>query len=122
MEIYGYIPVMVTAGCLKKTENRCDLETGFDYRIKDRTNSYMTVLSVCRYCYNVIYNSVPLYLGGSLQSLFDMNINHLAIRFTMESEREADDILDRVENELAGCNTDYTAADFTRGHFRRGVL
>lgn len=122
MEIYGYIPVMTTAGCIKKTMNLCDKKTDFKYRLKDRMNNYMWISANCRYCYNSIYNSVPLYLGNDLKSLLNMNINYFSMRFTMENEEETKDILDRIEEALKGKESGSTKKDFTRGHFRRGVM
>lgn len=122
MEIYGYIPVMTTAGCIKKTMNICDKKADFKYRLKDRMNNYMWIATNCRYCYNSIYNSVPLYLGNDLKDFLHMNINHFSIRFTMENEKETKDILDRVEDALKGKESSNTKTDFTRGHFRRGVM
>ncbi len=122
MEIYGYIPVMFTAGCIKKTMNICDKRTEYKYCLKDRMNNYMHVATNCRYCYNSIYNSVPLYLGNDLQDLLNMNINHLSIRFTMEKEKETKDILDRLEAALKGEEAVSAKTDYTRGHFKRGVM
>ncbi len=122
MEIYGDIPVMTTAGCIKKTTNKCDGKNDSEYRIKDRMNNYMQVMVNCRYCYNSIYNSVPLYLGDDLSALYNMKINHFSIRFTMENEIETKDILDRIENSLKGKANNTLKTDFTRGHFKRGVM
>ena len=122
MEIYGYIPVMFTAGCIKKTMNICDKRTEYKYCLKDRMNNYMHVATNCRYCYNSIYNSVPLYLGNDLQDLLNMNINHLSIRFTMEKEKETKDILDMLEATLKGEEAGSAKTDYTRGHFKRGVI
>lgn len=122
MEIYGYIPVMTTAGCIKKTINKCDGKNCSEYRIKDRMNNYMHVMVNCRYCYNSIYNSVPLYLGDDLSALYNIKINHFSIRFTMENEIETKDILDRIENSLKGKANNTLKTDFTRGHFKRGVM
>lgn len=121
MEIYGYIPVMITAGCIKKTMNKCDKRTEYKYCLKDRMNNYMHVATNCRYCYNSIYNSVPLYLGNDLSDLLNMGINYFSIRLTMEKEKETKDILDRIEAALKGEEAGNTKTNFTRGHFKRGV-
>lgn len=122
MEIYGYIPVMITAGCIKKTMNMCDKRTEYKYCLKDRMNNYMHVATNCRYCYNSIYNSVPLYLGNDLSDLLNMGINYFSIRFTKEKEKETKDILDRIEAALKGEEAGNTKTDYTRGHFKRGVM
>ena len=122
MEIYGYIPVMVTAGCIKKTTDRCDGNTSDNYYLKDRLNNNMSVITNCRYCYNVILNSVPLYLGNDIKAIRDMGITTYSVRFTTEDNVNTNEVLDRIEKMLKGEKYDSIKNDYTRGHFRRGVM
>ncbi len=121
IEIYGYIPVMITAGCVKKTTGCCDKITGSTYFLKDRLNNNMRVISNCRYCYNIILNSVPLYLGNNIKELKALKPHIYSVRFTVESKEETDCVLDSLEKALKGDNESLNT-DYTRGHFRRGVI
>ena len=49
---YGYQPVMVSAGCIKKTSASCDGKGGV-LTISDRYQKEFTVRCYCRDCYNV---------------------------------------------------------------------
>lgn len=107
--VYGYIPVMVSAGCIKKTYNRCDNKMEKTI-LKDRLGNNFFLINHCAYCYNVIYNSKPL-------MLYDMSEDELKTKslvyrynFVTESADEIKKILDGV-----------IVKDFTRGHFKRGV-
>lgn len=102
---YGYQPLMVTAGCLKKTYGTCDGISGHLF-IRDRKNMVFPVVTVCDYCCNVIYNSVPLYLAD----LADRAPVYVRYHFTVESEEETAQILSGEKPQ-----------QITRGHYRRGV-
>lgn len=122
IDIYGYIPVMTSAGCLLKSTGRCDKSNSGEYLLKDRKNSRMPVVMNCRYCYNTIFNSVPLFLQGDISELGDIGIHSYIIRFTVEDTKNTENILNRIEDELNGVIHDEIKTDFTRGHFRRGVM
>lgn len=106
MVIYGFQPLMVSAGCLKKTYGVCD---GIPARlsISDRKDMIFPVETVCDFCYNIIYNSVPLYLAD----LAEQEPVHVRYQFTMESEEETGRILSGEKPQ-----------QITRGHYRRGVM
>ena len=121
MEIYGYIPVMTSAGCVKKTFNLCDKQSDDKYYLKDRMGNKLYVVNNCKYCYNTILNPVPLYLGQDIETIKKINIKNLSIRFTIENQSEVENVLKHIEDDLRETSRENTKIDFTRGHFRRGV-
>ena len=105
---YGYIPVMISAGCIKKTYGRCDSLEDVTI-LKDRLGNFFKCKNHCTFCYNVIYNSKPLKLTDIAGQLNDRYVCEKYI-FTTESGLEVKQILEgNMEME------------FTRGHFKRGV-
>lgn len=119
--IYGRIPLMITANCIQKTSGQCRHQNGDSRILVDRFQKAFPAVPHCRYCYNVIYNSVPL----SLHKQTGKRRNPVAERlaFTVEGKDETAgvlryfDTLSRQEAELALPYTDYTT-----GHEKRGVL
>ncbi len=122
INVYGYFPVMLTAGCVRKTMNKC-LETllsadeacklkSKDTTIVDRKSSSFTVRTVCRYCYNIIYNSVPIGLFQNIDELEALGFCGYRISFTTESPEEIENILLNYKN---------LKSNYTKGHFKRGV-
>ena len=108
MSVYGYMPVMVSAGCIKKTYDRCN---GIEEStiLKDRLGNEFICNNHCSFCYNIIYNSRPLKLADLVDDLSDNFICHKYL-FTTESGFETKKILEgQMEME------------FTRGHYKRGV-
>lgn len=103
---YGYQPLMITAGCLKKTYGICD-GIPSQVTLSDRKAALFPVETVCDFCYNIIYNSVPLYLAD----LAEQEPVHVRYQFTMESEAETARILSGEKPQ-----------QITRGHYRRGVM
>lgn len=107
--VYGYIPVMITAGCIKKTYNRCDRKCE-SLQIKDRLGNLFINKNQCEFCYNVLYNSTPLYLFDLLEELKTINPVAYRFNFAFESAKEVREI-------LAGNSVN----NYTRGHYKRGV-
>lgn len=112
--IYGRYPMMVSAGCLHQTLKLCKKKPGL-LMLRDRMQKEFPVKNYCRDCYNVIYNSQPLYLLDRMEELKKIACCAYRISFTTESREEVYTVLERwiSHKEAKG--------DFTRGHFKRGV-
>lgn len=119
MVVYGYLPMMVSAQCIKKTVSGCDKKQEV-IQLKDRTGKFLSVKNHCRFCYNTIYNPSPLSLLGCGKEIQALGVNGPRIKFTIETQEETEEILKAF---LEGGLEDAKEAigDFTRGHFRRGV-
>ena len=134
---YGRIPMMVSAGCVKKTAGQCRRREEYFWYLKDRKGETLPVRTVCDSCYNVIYNSVPLSLHNMRGGLLMKCPNYL-LSFTTESAGETEEILTSYLEFLAQVRTAAEAgADgkdisvplpaalqsgaFTTGHYRKGA-
>lgn len=112
--IYGYYPMMTTAGCLHKTLNRCRHQTE-QWRLRDRYQKEFRVKNYCLDCYNVIYNSQPLYLLDRMEEVKSLGVGACRIMFTVEGAQEVKDVL------TGWMEGRKPLGEFTRGHFKRGV-
>lgn len=111
--VYGYLPLMVTAGCtLKYTSKDKPCGRPGVYYLTDRKGKQLAVLNSCSYCYNLIYNSVPEYLIDKSDEIRNMGVGALRLSFSIEGA-------DEVEN-IMKMNADSVKA-YTRGHYNRGV-
>ena len=115
MIIYGYIPMMVSAGCIKKTKGQCNGCSG-STTLTDRYKKQFPVRNECDYCYNVIYNSAPLYLGDKMSEVESVNASDYRLMFTMEKPDEVRRIMKMFMKEES-----IPEGDFTRGHWKRGI-
>ena len=61
--VYGRLPVMVSAQCVRRTVSGCDRKPGLLW-LKDRMGKEFPVRNCCRFCCNTIYNADPLSLLG----------------------------------------------------------
>lgn len=61
--IYGRVPVMQSAQCLKKTTGRCD-QTPEHLYLKDKKGRRLSVTTHCQACYNLIWQAEPRNLIG----------------------------------------------------------
>lgn len=119
--VYGFLPMMVTAQCINKTVNYCDKKNAVLY-LKDRKNKQFAVKNNCRYCYNTIYNTSPLYIIDKTNEIITLDPKSVRIILTNEDQKTAGRVIEdavmafnertKIENSLK---------DFTRGHFLRGV-
>lgn len=92
LPVYGRIPMMETAGCVRKTENLCSKKDGFWY-LEDRRGMQLPVRCRCGICSNTIYNAVPLSLHQFAgRGLYRKAPVHLCM-FTTEDARETGRIL-----------------------------
>ena len=111
--VYGYLPLMVTAGCtLKYTSKDKPCGRPGVYYLTDRKGKQLAALNSCSYCYNLIYNSVPEYLLDKPDEIRNMGVEALRLSFSIEGA-------DEVEN-IMKMNADSVKA-YTRGHYNRGV-
>lgn len=65
--VYGYIPLMVSKNCIYKNTNKCK-HNHFGY-IYDRKNVKFGFKSYCKFCYNKIFNSVPIDIRNNIKDI-----------------------------------------------------
>ena len=80
--------------------------------LKDRKDAFMPSENICRFCYGVIYNSVPTAIYDLKGEIRDIAPDSIRYEFTIENGKEVLDVLGS-ERPAEG--------SFTRGHFRRSV-
>lgn len=121
LPVYGHLPVMLTAQCLVRTTGGCTGRTEVS-TLTDRLGNRFPVKNQCTYCYNVIYNTLPLYLGMQEGEIRKLAPGMLRLQFSVENGRRVRHILELAANAFCGKEA-YAAPDFeyTQGHFRRGV-
>ena len=119
--LYGYLPVMVSAQCIKKTTESCTKKEELLY-LRDRKGKEFPVRNTCRFCYNTIYNSAPLSLAGLSEEVKRLPAAAWRLNFTIEDRKETEAVLTDFYREyvLEGFGV-HSGREFTRGHFKRGV-
>lgn len=108
--VYGHLPMMVSANCVKKTAQGCNRGNEI-LGLKDRMGKEMKVRCYCKYCYNQIYNAEPLVLYDLKQEIAALRPASLRYDFSVESGEQTAAV-------LAGS---WQPRQMTRGHFKRGV-
>lgn len=135
--VYSYIDTMVTANCLRKNlaaadtihsprrgehrdptcKYRFNFESVHDFSsyIIDRKGKKLNYKTYCKYCYNKIFNTEPLYLLDKIDELEitgadTVRPSSYRIDFSFETENEVRDILNKKIPE-----------SFTRGHFKNSI-
>ena len=83
--VYGYLPMMISAGCIQKTTRGCLKKSG-QTTITDRYRNPFVVKNECDYCYNILYNYVPLYLGDRMEEVYQIGPGRIRLMFTTEEE------------------------------------
>ncbi len=115
--VYGKIQLMTVKNCIIKSLNgkcNCDGQTHY---IKDRKGVYFPFYSNKQTCTNIIYNSVPVYMGDKIDELTSINASWLRFDFVDETPEQI--------KQIAQCfkaGTKMPEGTFTRGHYYRGVL
>ena len=119
--VYGYLPMMVSAQCVKKTTEGCKKQKG-RLTLKDRYQKEFVVKNHCDFCYNMIYNTAPVVLTDQKKEIQDLNPKAIRLHFTIEDRKAVKNIL-RLYEEVFFNNGKEREPDieFTRGHFKRGI-
>ena len=108
MIVYGYYPLMTTANCVHKNTKGCDKKQKLIY-LKDRYNKSFAVCNNCKECYNAIYNSLPTMLTKNISKLKEAGIRSFRYSFTIETPKQIKAVMDDK------------VAEYTNGHYKRGV-
>ncbi|MCD8217287.1 MAG: U32 family peptidase, partial [Clostridiales bacterium] len=124
--LYGETPVMISAQCVYKNYLHCMKEenSGPELSLSDRYHKKFYVHRNCKDCYNVIYNSQPLYLFRQAEQVKRLSFGSFRITFVREDREEVSRILRDYEQVfLQGKELQFRSRNdgFTNGHFRRGV-
>lgn len=124
MVVYGYAPMMISAGCVKKSTRHCDGKAAVT-KLKDRYQKTFYVKNYCDTCYNIIYNTAPLVLLDLLPEIERIGIDNVRLEFSLEDADETRRVI-RLYGDGFLRDGGYPQAaeqfdDFTRGHFKRGI-
>ena len=144
MIVYGRTPMMISAQCIKKSLGCCG-KTGIVW-IKDRTGKSIPVETICKDCYNINYNIVPLSMIGIKERILSLSPRAVRIHLTIEDRVQSSNILKAyadtyassdIHSSLSGSKTAARSTarrgscggrtdtepvpEYTRGHFSRGV-
>ncbi len=121
MIVYGYLPLMTTAGCVHRNVEGCDRKT-VRRVLADRYQKEFPVVNYCRYCYNIIYNCEPLSLLYSREEVERLAPESLRLCFTLENREQVRRILSEfVRVYCFGEEAEKPASGYTKGHLKRGV-
>ena len=120
--LYSYIDTMVSANCLKKNLNLGTCINRFNFNsvqdfssyIIDRKGKKLYFKTYCKYCYNKIFNTDPLFLLDKIEEIkkgeLGSSLSKYRIDFSFENEKEVKDILSMK------CPN-----SFTRGHYKNTI-
>jgi U32 family peptidase len=124
--VYGYLPLMVSAQCLYESTEGCRKCKGGKQNsngyLMDRLGKKFFVHTNCNGCYNIIYNGQALSLLKQEEEVHRLSPKNIRLDFTMEPADEMQQILDSfIKRYRYGKKVDQELADYTTGHFKRGV-
>lgn len=123
MIIYGYLPLMVSSECVHKNTEGCD-KIGRTNYLKDRYEMQFPVKNYCDECYNIIYNSKPLFLLHLAEDIERLQVASVRIHFGLETKEDVQKILQIYETtciKKEHVKPEDCLQDYTNGHFKRGV-
>lgn len=127
--VYGRIPMMVSANCVRKTLTSCSgVKNGPDrkndsfFDLTDRLRKHFPVYTNCLHCYNVIYNTLPLSLHPFAGQLKE-NGADWRLCFTVEGAEETENILRYFkalfqDGKNAACPP---FKEYMKGYYKKGV-
>ena len=115
--VYGRLPVMVSAQCVRDNVLHCaGGKKTSGIMLTDRMGAEFPVVQRCDFCYNVIYNSACFsLLGTGVEEKFAPA--GWRFDFTMENRSEMEQVLRAFFS-----GSPYSGkGPYTKGHFKRGI-
>ncbi len=122
--VYGHLPVMISANCIKNTVSRCEKSRrGHDLYITDRKGKRLFVRCICSQCTNVIYNSMALSVCDEYDLFDRLKPSSVRFMFTDEDHDKVSSVLDMYYSNRSrnGSSDVKLCATYTKGHLKRGV-
>lgn len=121
MIVYGHQQLMISAQCVKKTEEGCTKKPEM-IQLTDRQHKHFYVYNECAFCYNKIYNGLPTMLLDKKEELIRLNPKFFRMDFTIETEKEMAAMVRNYRDlYIREEKTENILRNFTRGHFTRRV-
>ena len=118
--IYGRMPMMVSAQCIKKTLDKCSHNSEMG-EIRDRYGNIFPYVSNCSECYNVILNCVPNMILPNFELPKGLKPYSYRIHFTVEDKASINGVLDLYGDILVNKKERTLNIEHTLGHLKRGV-
>lgn len=111
--VYGKIPLMVSAQCIQANQKVCVCQDPKEWYkqivFEDQKKRRFVCVNYCRYCYNIIYQDIPLYL----EEIADQSTTIAgSIRYSFTTESAS--LVERILQGNMPCKTQ-------RGHFDLGI-
>ena len=126
--VYGYAPMMISAGCVKKTLDKCSGKQGkisvSQTAIVDRMGNELKITTNCRNCYNVIWNALPTSLHKKMENIAGrFSFDNYRVDLTVEDSAASLKVLNGYSDFLrnGAIGKEFDDLKFTTGHFKRGV-
>lgn len=113
--VYGKVPLMVSAQCIRANTEGCvgnDMEwRNRKFLFTNQKGQEFEAVNFCKYCYNVIYQKVPVAIRELVSRNRKLCVSGMRYSFTTESREETAAVL---QGDFQG-ETQY-------GHFRKGIV
>ncbi|MCI8993775.1 MAG: U32 family peptidase [Eubacterium sp.] len=121
--IYGKQLLMYSTQCLLKNYGVCKNKDAV-LTLTDRKKKKFCVHTHCTFCYNTIYNYAPLFLLHHAQEIRSLHLQGYRIDFLEETKEQVNALLDGFFRSFYKGETllpKQYAAEYTNGHWKRGV-
>lgn len=94
--VYGKVPLMVSAQCMQANQKACVYQNPKGWQqvipFEDKKKRRFVCVNYCKYCYNIIYQDIPLYIE-ELVDPKNKTAGSIRYSFTTENALQAEQIL-----------------------------
>lgn len=119
--VYGRTAVMTSAQCVCKNTMGCNKSPG-TILLTDKFDKTYVNKNRCGYCYNQMYEKLPVSLHEHVQEILEWEPAQIRISLLDETKEETRAILQYfVQTFCEGKETGCPITEYTTGHFRKGV-
>lgn len=119
--LYGYMPLMTSVQCVEKNTKGCQ-NIPNQLVLSDKGDRKYYAMNRCKYCYNQLYDSVPLSLHEYFEEILNLSPRNLRLDFVVENEEKTRQVVE-FYLKLWKKERSYQCPlkTYTTGHYRKGV-
>lgn len=119
--LYGHLPLMTSVQCVEKNTRGCQKHSEC-LLLTDKKDRTFYALNRCKYCYNQIYDGLPLSLHEHFEEICSFSPRNLRLDFVVENGVQTREIVE-FYIKLWKKEKSYQCPleSYTTGHYRKGV-
>lgn len=119
--VYGHLPLMTSVQCVEKNTKKCRKQP-VSLVLRDKQDKEYYAMNRCKYCYNQLYDGLPLSLHEHLEEIKALSPRNLRLDFVTENRKQTKSVAEfyiKLQKNEESYQCPFRL--YTTGHYGKGV-